>query len=130
MARPVVMTNDPLALTGIAGLAGCSGGSTCFSAEAATTSTADTGYERQDQREETITREFAGQEVTVTNVITECDKEIDIPLIGSAKLGVSTAFTSPEVNVAGQEFNPIDDGRTEKIVGQLQSRYERPDAHG
>lgn len=107
-----------LALTGIAGLAGCSGGSTSFSAEAKT-STADTGYQRQDQREETITREFAGQEVTGSNVTTEYDKEIDIPLIGSAKLGVFTAFTSPEVNVAGQEFNLIDDWSTEKIVGQL-----------
>ncbi|MFB6220056.1 MAG: DUF6517 family protein [Halolamina sp.] len=114
-----------LAVAGITGLAGCSGGdTTSFEAEAAATATGDTGYEKKGQREQTITKEFAGQEVEVTNVITEYQKEVEIPLTGSAKLGVFTAFTTPEVSVAGQEFNPIKDWSTEKIVKQLQSRYE------
>jgi hypothetical protein len=114
-----------VALSGLAGLAGCSGsGSTSFEANAATTTTGDTGYEQQDQREQTVTRKFAGQEVKVTNVITEYHKEVEIALVGSAKLGVFTAFTSPEVKVAGQEFNPIKEWSTEKIVRQLQNRYE------
>jgi len=118
-------TVGALAVSGIAGLAGCSGGgATSFEADAATTTTGDTGYEKQDDREQTITREFAGQEVEVTNKTTEYHKEVDIALTGSAKLGVFTAFTTPEVSVAGQEFNPIEDWSTEKIVKQLQNRYE------
>lgn len=114
-----------LAVSGIAGLAGCSGsGSTTFEANAATTSTGETGYEKQDEREQTVTKEFAGQEVNVTNKITEYHKEVEIALVGSAKLGVFTAFTTPEVSVAGQEFNPIKDWSTDKIVKQLQNRYE------
>lgn len=97
---------------------------TTFEADVATTSTGETGYEEQDQRENTITREFAGQEVEVTNKTVEYHKEVEVPLVGSAKLGVFTAFTTPEVGVAGQEFNPIDEWSTEEIVRQLQSRYE------
>lgn len=114
-----------MAVAGITGLAGCSGeGSTSFEADAAATSTGDTGYEQQDQRENTITREFAGQEVEVTNKTTEYHKEMDIALTGNAKLGVFTAFTTPKVEVAGQSFNPIDSWSTEKIVRQLQKRYD------
>lgn len=114
-----------LAVTGIAGLAGCSGsGSTSFEAEAAATSTGDTGYERTRQDRPEITREFAGQEVTVTNVITEYQKEVSMPVMGDQKLGVFTAFTSPQVKVAGQTFNPIGEWSTERLVNELQSRYE------
>jgi len=64
-----------LTVSAVAGLAGCSGsGATTFEADAAATATGDTGYEREDERTPTITREFAGQEVKVTNVITEYQK--------------------------------------------------------
>ena len=121
-------TVGALAVSGIAGLAGCSGGgATTFEAEAAVTSTGDTGYEQTRQDESEITRTFAGQDVTVTNVLTEYQKEVSIALIGDAKLGVFTAFTSPQVSVAEQTFNPIGDWSTTKLVKQLQSRYESMD---
>jgi hypothetical protein len=112
-------------VSAVAGLAGCSGsGATTFEADAAATATGDTGYEREDERTPTITREFAGQEVKVTNVITEYQKTMSIPLLGEAKLGVFTAFTSPQVKVAGQSFNPIGQWSTKKLVTELQSRYD------
>lgn len=114
-----------LAVTGIAGLAGCSGsGSTNFEAEAAVTATGDTGYEQTRQDRPEITREFAGQEVKVTNVVTEYQKSVEIPLMGETKLGVFTAFTSPQVKIAGQTFNPIGGWSTTRLVDELQSRYE------
>lgn len=114
-----------LAVTGVAGLAGCSGsGSTTFEADVAATATGDTGYEREDRRKPELTRTFAGQEVKVINTITEYQKTVNIALMGEAKLGVFTAFTSPQVEVAGQTFNPIGDWSTTKLVKELQSRYE------
>lgn len=114
-----------LAVTGVAGLAGCSGsGATSFEAEAAVTDPGDTGYEETRQDDQKITREFAGQEVTVTNKITEYQKEVSMPVMGDQKLGVFTAFTSPQVKVAGQTFNPIGEWSTTKLVNELQSRYD------
>ncbi len=118
-------TVGAVAVAGLTGLAGCGGdGATSFSADAAATSTGNTGYEKQGQEENTLSREFAGQEVEVTNVMTEYQKEVNIALTGSAKLGVFTAFTTPEVNVAGQTFNPIEGKSTEDLMMDLQSRYE------
>jgi hypothetical protein len=109
----------------VAGLAGCSGsGSTTFEADAAVTATGDTGYEQESQDKPELTRTFAGQEVTVINTITEYQKTVNIALMGEAKLGVFTAFTSPRVEVAGQTFNPIGEWSTTKLVNELQSRYE------
>lgn len=114
-----------LAVSGIAGLAGCSGsGSTSFEAQAAVTDTGNTGYERTRQERPEVTREFAGQEVTVTNVVTEYQKEVNMPVIGEQKLGVFTAFTTPQVDVAGQTFNPIGSWSTTRLVEELQSRYD------
>lgn len=114
-----------LTVSGVAGLAGCSGsGATTFEAAAAVTATGDTGYERTRQTKPTITQTFAGQEVKVVNALTEYQKTVDLTVIGEAKLGVFTAFTSPQVKVAGQTFNPIGEWSTAKLVNELQSRYQ------
>lgn len=112
-----------LTVAGIAGLAGCSG-STSFSAEFAVTDTGDTGYERTGQREPTMTRTFAGQDVNITNTVTEYRKEIDLGPLGSSDVGVFAAFTSPQVKVAGQTFNPISDMSNEELAQRFQQRFD------
>ncbi|QKY19517.1 hypothetical protein B4589_003670 [Halolamina sp. CBA1230] len=119
-----------LTVAGLAGLAGCSG-STSFSAEYATTDTGDTGYEQTGQREPTMTRTFAGQEVNVTNTVTEYRKEVQLSLLGgSSDVGVFAAFTSPQVEVAGQSFNPISDMDAKEIAEQFQNRFDTMDGLG
>jgi hypothetical protein len=112
-----------LTVAGIAGLAGCSG-STSFSAEYATTDTGDTGYEQTGQRQPTMTRTFAGQEVEVTNTVTEYRKEIDLGPLGSSDVGVFAAFTSPQVQLAGQSFNPIANLDPGELVQRFQQRFD------
>ena len=112
-----------LTVAGIAGLAGCSG-STSFSADFAVTDTGDTGYERTGQREPTMTRTFAGQDVNITNTVTEYRKEIDLGLLGSSDVGVFAAFTSPQVELAGNTFNPIADMSNEELAQRFQQRFD------
>ncbi|MFW5934640.1 MAG: DUF6517 family protein [Halolamina sp.] len=112
-----------LTVAGIAGLAGCSG-STSFSAEFAETDTGDTGYERTGQREPTMTRTFAGQDVEITNTVTEYRKEIDLGPLGSSDVGVFAAFTSPQVELAGRTFNPISEMNNEELAQRFQQRFD------
>lgn len=113
-----------LTVAGVAGLAGCSG-ATSFSAEYAETDPGETGYEQTDQRESTITRTFAGQDVEVTNTVTEYQKEVELGILGgSANVGVFAAFTSPRAEIAGRTFNPISNWGNERIVDELQSRFD------
>ena len=116
-----------LTVAGITGLAGCSG-STSFTAEYAETDTGETGYERTRQEESTISRTFAGQDVTVTNTVTEYQKEVDLGLLGgSARVGVFAAFTSPRAEIAGRTFNPISNWDNQRIINELQSRFSGMD---
>lgn len=112
-----------LTVAGIAGLAGCSG-STSFSADFAETDTGDTGYERTGQREPTMTRTFAGQDVEIINTVTEYRKEIDLGPLGSSDVGVFAAFTSPQVELAGRTFNPISDMSNEELAQRFQQRFD------
>ena len=113
-----------LTVAGVAGLAGCSG-STNFSADFAVTDVGDTGYEQTGQREPTMTRTVAGQEVNITNTVTEYRKEIELSFFGgSSDVGVFAAFTSPQVEVAGQSLNPISNISTEELIQRFQNRFD------
>ena len=119
-----------LTVAGIAGLAGCSG-STSFSADYAVTDTGDTGYEQTGQRQPTMTRTFAGQEVNVTNTVTEYRKDMELSFFGgSSDVGVFSAFTTPQVNVAGQSFNPISDISNKQLAERFQNRFDSMDGLG
>lgn len=113
-----------MTVAGVAGLAGC-GGSTSFSAEYAVTDPGDTGYEQTGQRQPEMTRTFAGQDVTVTNTVTEYRKDISLPFLGgSSDIGVFAAFTSPQVEVAGQTFNPISNMSSKDLAQRFQERFD------
>ncbi|MFB6126309.1 MAG: DUF6517 family protein [Halolamina sp.] len=118
-----------IAVGTLASLAGCAAiqGATTFESEPArvpSQTQSDTGYQETDTREMTIEREVGGQQVEATNHIAEYQKEVDFGPLGSARLGVYVAFTTPAVQVAGQEFNPISEMSREELVQQIQGRYD------
>ena len=85
-------------------------------------------YEFNGTRTQTVEREFtvAGQTRTVeaANEISTYEKTVDIPLFGSAKLGVFTLVSSPAVEVGGETFNPIGDYSNDQLVRLVANRYE------
>ncbi len=116
-----------LGTTGIVAVAGCAGGATTFEAEPAGTASdtaSETGYERSGIEEQTVTREFAGQEVEVINKITTYEKTLSLSLFGEARLGVFAAVSTPAVEVGGETFNPVGDQSTDELVDLLASNYE------
>jgi len=115
---------------------GCIGfltGSEALTFEADPAATAESaassaGYESNGTRTQVVEREFsaAGQTRTVeaASKVTTYEKTIDIPLLGSAKLGVCTVVSSPAVEIAGETFNPIGDYSNDRLVRFIASSYD------
>lgn len=87
-----------------------------------------TGYEEVAVQEQVVERNFsvAGQTrtVEVTNQLAKYERQIDLGPLGSRRAGVFVAFTSPEVSVLGQTFNPIAGMTTQELVTRFESQYE------
>jgi len=104
-----------------------------FEASAATVSEdarSDTGYERTGLRSQTVNRtyEVADQtrEVEVTNEIAQYERGVDLSGLGmgSQRAAVFAVFSTPQVEVAGQTFNPIEDMSTRDLLDRFESGYE------
>lgn len=93
-----------------------------------------TDYEELNGSEQVVTREFsaAGQtrEVQVTNHLAQYERRVDLGPLGSQRAGVFTTFSSPEVSVAGQTFNPIADRSEREILRQFESEYDNIEVDG
>lgn len=105
--------------------------SLAFAASPATVSSQaleSTGYEEVSVDANTVTRNFsaAGQSRTaeVTNQLAQYERQIDLGPLGSQRAGVFVAFTSPEVSVLGQSFNPIAGMGTEELLTRFETQYE------
>jgi len=124
-------------VVGLAGLAGCTaldvatGGEPAeFAAGTATVADdtlSETGYELNEVSDQTVSREFevAGQtrEARVTNTIAEYDKAVEV-LGERYQAAVFAALTTPQVEVLGQSFNPIDDLSPDERAELIADRYE------
>jgi len=102
-----------------------------FNASPATVSNqaiSETGYEETTVTEQVITRNFsaAGQtrQVEVTNQLAQYERQVDLGPLGSKRAAVFVAFTSPEVKVATETFNPIAELSEREILQQFESQYE------
>ncbi|SEO87753.1 hypothetical protein SAMN04487948_106119 [Halogranum amylolyticum] len=84
----------------------------------------DAGYEFNGVEDRTVEREFASQTVRVVNKVATYEKSLSIPLVGSARLGVFAAISTPAIELAGKTFNPVGDYDNDRLVGMLQSNYE------
>lgn len=103
-----------------------------FSASPASVSDAaltSTGYEKNQTRQQSLEKEFSvggeSRTVGITNHYAEYDRSIDLSGlgIGSQRAATFTAATTPQVEVLGETFNPIDDMSWEEILGRAQGRY-------
>lgn len=87
----------------------------------------EAGYEYQGTVERIEEREFAGEDVAATNYITEYTRTIDLPLGGlgmEPEAGVFALVTTPQVGVAGQEFNPVGDMSEAELAEYVQEQYD------
>lgn len=88
----------------------------------------DTGYELSEEKAPVVKRDFsvAGQTrtVEVTNHLAVYEKAIDLGPLGSHKAGLFAVYTTPQIDIAGQPFNPIKDMSNRELLAQFQSRYD------
>lgn len=90
-----------------------------------------TGYEEVRVDEQLVVRNFsaAGQsrQANVTNVLAQYERQVDLGVLGERRAAVAVAFSSPQVSVLGESFNPIEDLTTREILQRLESQYEGVD---
>ena len=89
-----------------------------------------TGYEEQRRTTKQINRTYsvAGQErdVVVTNHLSEYARSADT-LFGDQEVARFTVLSTPQVKIAGQAFNPVDDFSNRELVLRLQEQYDSID---
>ena len=62
--------------------------------------------------------------VVATNYSVEYEKTVEVPALGEQRAGVFVVFSSPQVSVVGQEFNPVADMDTDELVELVQDNYD------
>ena len=124
-----------LAVGGLVGTSGClefvtGRGAAVFEADPAATDgdvASDAGYQTDGPRELPVERSFgvAGESrtVRVVNQIVTYEKRLPLPLVEDPKLGVFSLVSSPSVEVAGEEFNPVGDYSNDRLLEMIQSSY-------
>jgi hypothetical protein len=123
-----------LTLLVLAATSGCLGafssGATTFEAEPADVDSAaadGTGFEKNGTRDSVATRELgpagATQTVKVVSKVTTYEKTLEIPLLGSTRLGVFSVVSTPAVEIAGQTFNPVGDYSNDRLVQTITDRF-------
>lgn len=125
---------DLLAGTGGAvlfGLAGCLSAAGLDEHEASPAGVAaevreETGYEQTNVEEMVIeeTIEQVSEDVRVTNYITEHDKAVDLGPVGTVEAASFVVLTSPQISIAGRDFNPISDMSSEELVELIAADFD------
>lgn len=92
----------------------------------------DTGYEfiAVDEMMVTETFERAGysETVRVTNYLTEYEKSVSLGPLGSLQAASFVVLTTPQVSLAGQEFNPIQEMDSQELVELVAENYDDVDS--
>ncbi|MCL9815517.1 DUF6517 family protein [Natronocalculus amylovorans] len=87
----------------------------------------DTGYEQTGVEEipieERVGLTFLSEEVTARNYLTEHEKSVDIGPLGSQRAAVFMLLSTPQVNVLGQEFNPVAEMDTAELIDLVADNY-------
>jgi hypothetical protein len=128
------------AVFALGGSAGCLGDIlddvTTYSASPAVvneTAADDAGYVYQGTEEVVESERVAGEEIEATNYISEYTRTIELPLDvidDGVDAGVFAVVTTPQVSVAGEEFNPISDMDNEELIEQIQTQYDELSIEG
>lgn len=113
------------------GCAGFLSGPVTFSATEATVSDAaleETGFEHNRTDRKVVTREFsaAGQtkEVEVTNWMSEYHRSVGLSGLAEQEVAVFATFSSPQVEVLGQSFNPLAKYDNRELAEQFTARLD------
>jgi hypothetical protein len=90
----------------------------------------ETDYTHYRTEPLTITRQFErfgfSREVEVTNVVSEYDRSIDLPALGTRlRAAVFATLSTPQVNILGRSFNPVADMPAPEIVAMIQEHYDQ-----
>ena len=103
---------------------------TSFSASPAVVAEAaaeETGYEYRGTAETVERESVAGEPIAATNYVSEYTRTIDAQLgalDGETETGVFGAIATPQVSVAGEDFNPVGDMTHAEIAERVQDRYD------
>lgn len=84
----------------------------------------EAGFEYEGTSPMVERREFAGEEVEVTNYLSEYTRSHELDLFGTADAGVFALLSTPRISIAGREFNPVSDWSNREIAEQIQEQYE------
>ncbi|MFC6716452.1 DUF6517 family protein [Natrialbaceae archaeon GCM10025810] len=118
---------------GLAGVAGCLGAAGLDEHEATPAGVdpdvrEETGYEQIGVEELAVDEEvgpsFYSEEVTAINYLTEHEKTVDMGPLGEQRGAVFVVLTTPQVSIAGEEFNPVEEMSTEELVELVESNYD------
>ncbi|MEY7852082.1 DUF6517 family protein [Natrarchaeobius sp. A-rgal3] len=118
---------------GLAALAGCLGAVGLAEHEATPTGVtsatrAETGYEQTEVDEIAIEEDvevaFYSETVVARNYLVEHEKAIDMGPLGEQRGAVFTVLTTPKVDVAGREFNPVREMSARELVELVESNYD------
>jgi hypothetical protein len=129
MNRRAVLAGVPTALL----ISGCTdlitGEEARFEAETATVAQqtlSETNYEEQTVEEDVQERNFeqVDRTVVVVNMLAEYSRSVDVGLGLGGELARFTVLASPQVEIAGQAFNPIDDLDNQELAMRLQKQYD------
>jgi hypothetical protein len=89
----------------------------------------EAGYEtiRVESLNRSRTFEAAGQErnVTVVNHVAEYQRSVSLGPLGELPFARFTVLSTPQVEVAGQSFNPLADRSNRELARNLQDTYDR-----
>jgi hypothetical protein len=118
---------------GLASLAGCLGlaGLDRHEASPASVEAAvreETGYEQTDvddlRIEEEVGVSVVSEEIVVANYLTEHEKTVDMGPLGEHRGAEFTVLSTPKVDVAGRNFNPVEDRSAGELVELVANNYD------
>lgn len=128
--RAVLATGATLGVTGLAGCLGVVGMNEHASRPAGVGDTAldGTGYSLAEIEpldiEETVDLGLWTEDVVVRNYLTEYEKAVGLPQIGSQEAAVFYLLTTPQVSVLGRELNPVGDMESRELVHLVEDNYD------
>ena len=88
----------------------------------------ETGYRHRSTEIEPLKEavEIGSQtrEVELKNVVVECDKGVDLGVVGTVRAAMFVAFATPQFELVGQSFHPGDRISPRRIATELGSNYD------
>lgn len=119
---------------GLASLGGCLGTIGMASHEASPVSVAaetrsETGYEQTGIEDLTITKDIDlkvhSETITVTNYLTKHEKSIPMGPLGDQRAAIFTLLSTPQINLLGENRNPVEDMSSEELVKRIKGNYDK-----